>query len=337
MLQYSMNIVGDILTQYLPSRRKATPSGWISFSAPCCIHNGERADTKQRGGLKQEGDTVSYHCFNCNFKTSWQPGRPLSIKMRKLMEWLNVPTATINKLSLDVLRVNEGIEIVESHVNIPVFETVALPEYSTKLIDIPDYNEHNPGFESFLSVIEYMASRNLNIDDTDFYWTPSIGYRDRLIIPFYYQGRTVGWTARSVIKDKKPKYLRQSQPGYVYNIDQQGPQKAFCIVVEGAIDAIHIEGVAVLRNEFNEQQAALINRLNKDVIVVPDRDRAGSKIIEQAIDQGWSVSMPDWKPGIKDVSDAVAEYGRLYTLYSIVNSAESSPLKIKLRTKKWIG
>lgn len=332
-----MNVVGDILTQYLPSKRKVTPSGWISFSAPCCIHNGERADTKQRGGLKQEGDTVSYHCFNCNFKTSWQPGRPLSIKMRKLMEWLNVPTATVNKLSLDVLRLNEGVAVEATPIAIPSFETVALPDYSVRIRDIPDYNEHNPSFENFLGVIEYMFSRNLNLDDTDYYWTPVAGYRDRLIIPFYYQGKTVGWTARSYIKDRKPKYLSQSQPGYVYNLDEQRPQKAFCIVVEGAIDAIHVDGVAVLRNEINEQQAALINSLNKDVIVVPDRDRAGSKLIEQAIEQGWSVSMPDWKPGIKDVSDAVAEYGRLYTLYSIVNSAESSLLKIKLRKKKWIG
>jgi 5S rRNA maturation endonuclease (ribonuclease M5) len=332
-----MNAVGDILTQYLPSKRKVTPSGWISFSAPCCIHNGERADTKQRGGLKQEGDTVSYHCFNCNFKTSWQPGRPLSIKMRKLMEWLNVPTATVNKLSLDVLRLNEGVAVEATPIAIPSFETVALPDYSVRIRDIPDYNKHNPSFENFLGVIEYMFSRNLNLDDTDYYWTSAAGYRDRLIIPFYYQGKTVGWTARSCIKDRKPKYLSQSQPGYVYNLDEQRPQKAFCIVVEGAIDAIHVDGVAVLRNEINEQQAALINSLNKDVIVVPDRDRAGSKLIEQAIEQGWSVSMPDWKPGIKDVSDAVAEYGRLYTLYSIVNSAESSLLKIKLRKKKWIG
>jgi hypothetical protein len=45
--------------------------------------------------------------------------------------------------------------------------------------------------------------------------------------------------------------------------------------------------------------------------------------------------MPDWKPGIKDASDAVLAYGQLYTLYSIVSSAESSPLKIRLKEKKW--
>lgn len=332
-----MSIVTDILIQYLPSKRKTTPSGWTSFNAPCCVHNGENADTRQRGGIIEEGETVSYHCFNCGYKTSWQPGRHISVKMRKLMEWLNIPNTVINKLSLDVLQLNDGVETVKHVAGIPQFEVKELPEDAVKIKDIPDYNEHCRSFTQFLQVIEYMVSRNLNLDDTDYYWSPSLAYRDRLIIPFYYEGKIVGYTARTTIADKKPKYLTESQPGFVYNLDEQRFQKIFCIVVEGTIDAIHIEGVAILRNEINEQQAALINRLNKDVIVVPDRDRAGSKIVEQAIEQGWRVSMPDWASGIKDVSDAVNKYGRLYTLYSIVNAAESSPLKIRLKAKKWFG
>jgi hypothetical protein len=47
--------------------------------------------------------------------------------------------------------------------------------------------------------------------------------------------------------------------------------------------------------------------------------------------------MPEWKLGIKDVNDAVLAYGKLYTLYSIVTAAETSPLKIRLRAKKWFG
>ena len=162
-----------------------------------------------------------------------------------------------------------------------------------------------------------------------------MGYRDRLIIPFYYEKRIVGWTARTITPDKQPKYLTESQPGYVYGLDEQSPNKIFVILVEGPVDAIHVDGCALTGSEINDQQAILINRLNKDVIVVPDRDPAGSKLIEAAIERGWGVSMPNWGPGIKDVGDAVSKYGRLYTLYSIASAAESSPLKIRLRAKKW--
>lgn len=330
-----MSIVSDILLSYAPAKRKQTPSGWISFDAPCCVYNGETADKKQRGGVIQEGDTVSYHCFNCGYKTGWQPGRHITFKMRKLLEWFNVPDDVINKLALDVLRLNEGVEAQEHLVEMPVFATVQLPEDAVRLVDIPDYNENNKSFKYFLQVLEFMTKRNLNLDDTDYYWSPSLGYRDRLIIPFYYEKRIVGWTARAITPDKQPKYLTDSQPGFVYGLDEQRPQKIFCIVCEGPIDAIHIEGCALTGSEISEQQVMLLNKLHKEIIVVPDRDSKGKKLVEQALDLGWSISMPEWAADINDIGDCVQRHGRLYTLYSIVSAAESSPLKIKLRMKKW--
>jgi hypothetical protein len=330
-----MSIVSDIITAHLPSKRKTTPSGWTSFNAPCCHHNGDAADKRGRGGLISEGDTVSYHCFNCGYKASWQPGRPVSQKLRKLLQWLGCSDDTITRLTFDVMRINEGVQVAERKIEIPTFETVPLPPDAVKITDIPDYNENNTGFKFFLAVLEYMVARNLNLDDTDYYWSPSLAYRDRLIIPFYYEQRIVGWTARTITADKKPKYLTETQPGFVYGLDEQGYNKLFAILCEGQVDAIHIDGCALGGSEINDAQALLLNRLNKDVIVVPDRDHAGSKLVERAIELGWSVSLPEWSKDINDIGDAVAKYGRLYTLYSIASAAESSPLKIRLRAKKW--
>jgi hypothetical protein len=78
-----------------------------------------------------------------------------------------------------------------------------LPEDAVKITDITDFDKYS------MSVLEYMSKRNLNVDDTNYYWSPSLGYRDRLIIPFYYEKRIVGWTARTVLDDKKPKYLTE--------------------------------------------------------------------------------------------------------------------------------
>ena len=66
-----MSIVNETVLTYLPAKRKTTPSGWTSFNAPCCQHNGTSADTRQRGGLISNADGgVSYHCFNCGFKAA---------------------------------------------------------------------------------------------------------------------------------------------------------------------------------------------------------------------------------------------------------------------------
>ena len=76
-----MSILHETVTAYLPSKKKTTPSGWTSFNAPCCIHNGDSADKRQRGGLISNADGgISYHCFNCGYKCSWTPGRNLSFK-----------------------------------------------------------------------------------------------------------------------------------------------------------------------------------------------------------------------------------------------------------------
>ena len=325
-----MSIVSDILTLYLPAKRKTTPSGWTSFNAPCCVHNNENADTRGRGGVIYEGDLVSYHCFNCGFKASWQPGRNLSYKFKKLLEWLNTPDADITKLALDVMRENEGVEVQQHRVEMPTFGTVHLPEDSVRISDIENFDKHST------SVVEYMAARNLNLDDTDYYWSPQLGYRDRIIIPFYYEGRIVGYTARTV-GESKPKYLTDSQPGFVYGLDEQREKKTFTLVCEGPIDALHIEGCALTGSDIGDAQALLLNKLGKDIYVVPDRDKAGSKLVEQAIDRGWGVSLPDWDTDINDIGECVQRHGRLYTLYNIVAAAETSPLKIRLKAKKWFG
>jgi hypothetical protein len=227
------------------------------------------------------------------------------------------------------MRINEGVQVAERKIELPTFSTVPLPPDAVKIADITDFNKFS------IAIVEYMAARNLNLDDTEYYWSPSLAYRDRLIIPFYYEKRIVGWTARTITADKQPKYLMEVQPGFVYGLDEQGYNKVFAILCEGQVDAIHVDGCALGGSEINDAQAMLINKLNKDIIVVPDRDPAGSKLVEQAIELGWGVSMPDWNQDCNDIGDAVDKYGRLYTLYSIANAAETSPLKIRLRAKKW--
>jgi hypothetical protein len=324
-----MSLIIDTVVTYLPPKRKATPSGWISFNAVCCHHNGDTADRRQRGGIMiNEG--FSYHCFNCGFKSSWQPGRPLSVKAKKLLNWLSVPDDLITKCSFEALRLKD--EQPETYENlIPTFIDKALPLGARSLKEWC-----KDPFDELEPVLEYLVSRGYSIDDYNWHWTDEQGFENRLIVPFYYQNRLVGYTAR-LIRDGKVKYISEQQPGYVFNLDRQDYGRQFVIVCEGPLDAICVDGVAVMSNEINPQQKHLIARLQREVIVVPDRDEAGLKIIEQAIEWGWSVSMPEWADGIKDINDAIQTYGKIYTLLSIVQAKESMPLKIQLRMKKWIG
>ena len=318
-----MSLIADTLLTYLPAKKKHTPSGWISFNAPCCD------DKRQRGGfILNGGDAVSYHCFNCGFKASWQPGRTISQKMSKLMRDLNMPDDIISQLRLEALRLNENSTATVRQV-IPTFEVRALPPESKPinewLDDVP---------EKLIPVLEYIARRKMYLDYYDFHWTPKVGFSNRLIIPFYKDGIIVGYTARAV-NDAKPKYISEQQPGYVFNLDKQTHDKEFVIVCEGPYDAISIDGCALLGAEIKDSQNWLLKQLGKEIILVPDKDHEGLRTVEQAIELDWSVSMPDWPEGVKDVNDAMIKLGRLATLYLIASAKESNSLKIQLKAKKW--
>ena len=318
-----MGLIADTLLQYLPGKRKQTPSGWISFNAPCCD------DKRQRGGfILNGGDAVSYHCFNCQFKASWQPGRPVSQKMSKLMRLLNISDATINQLRLEALRLNDHNPTSVQSI-IPKFEPRTLPPESELITSLLD---HIP--DKLVPVLEYLHSRNLYLEDYPFYWTPKIGFSNRVIIPFLKDNVIVGYTART-IGDAKPKYISEQQPGYVFNLDRQHNNREFVICCEGPIDAISIDATALMGAEIKDSQNWLLKQLGKEIILVPDRDHEGPKTVEQALEYGWSVSMPNWPDGIKDVNDAVCKLGRLATLWLIVSAKESNNLKIQLRAKQW--
>ena len=129
------------------------------------------------------------------------------------------------------------------------------------------------------------------------------------------------------------KYYTDVQPGYVFNMDAQDWTRKFVIVTEGPFDAITISGVSILGSEINDTQRELIDNLGRQVIVVPDRDAPGDKLIDQAIEFGWSVAFPEWEKSVSDVAEAVQKYGRLFTIQSILKTAEKTKLKIDLQRK----
>jgi hypothetical protein len=324
-----MNLIQAAIHALLPSKRKTTPSGWISFNAPCCVHTGERADKRLRGGIVFNHDGFQYHCFNCGFKAGWTPGKLLSKNTKNLLKWLNLPEVEIHRLGLEALKAKEDLPKVENIVNLDLRE-IKLPE-NTKSINkwvLEGYSDPD-----LLAAIDYIAARGMEWDWYDWHWSDGNGYRDRVIIPFYDQGKIVGYTGRK-IKPGKPKYLTDSQPGYIFNLDRQYDNRKYVIGVEGQFDAIAIDGVAFMHNEPNAAQCARLKKLEKEIIIVPDKDKPGAKLIKAALMNGWSVSLPRWEEGVKDVADAVKKYGRLYTLASILHYRETNEIKIQLLQKK---
>jgi hypothetical protein len=286
-----------------------------------------------RGGiLPNPKGGFQWHCFNCNFNAGWTPGHLLSNNTRQLFRWLGLSDTGVSKLGLVALQLKADIIPEGKSLNFKLNE-VSLPEGAMPLsawLDVELDEEHEI---RLIEVATYVVNRGFDPSSDFFYWTPLPGYSDRVIIPFRHDGKIVGSTARK-IKDGKPKYLANTQPGYVFNLDRQAWDRKFVLVTEGPFDAIAVDGCAIGHNNPNESQIARLNALGKEVIVIPDRDRPGAKLIKAALDNKWSVSMPPWEEDIKDAADAMERYGRLYTLFTILHYRESNEIKIQLMKKK---
>ena len=336
-----MNVIQNTILTSLPANKKKTPSGWISFNAPCCVHNGETADKKKRGGIMTSADgTISFHCFNCGFKANYVIGRKLNQKMRTFMGYINIPDDTIRKMAIEAMREEEGDtkyeqkkfvtfskrELPKNTHNLEVW----LEKYVAKDLTEPQWNKID-------ALLNYLKSRGIGADWYDFMYSPDQHWdvNKRLLIPFYWRGDIVGFTGRMFEQSDRVKYYTDVQPGYVFNMDAQDWSRKFVLVTEGPFDAITVSGVSILGSEINDIQKELINNLNRRVIVVPDRDAPGQKLINQALEFGWSVAFPEWEDGVDDVADAVLKYGRLFTIQSILKTTERSKLKIDLKRKMY--
>jgi Toprim-like len=308
------------VVSFLPAKRKSTSSGWISFNAPCCPHQGENSDRRQRGGLKPSPDgSWSYHCFNCGYTCSFVLGRTLTFKARKFLQWLNVPSEEIERINLESLKqksitglLSERQQVVEKPIE---FEERDLPADTQSLDD---------------KAKEYLRNRGITLD---YPFLSKERPRPGIVIPFTHNNQVVGHTTR-FLDDRTPKYIQDIQHGYVFGTDLQQDTWHYAVVVEGVFDALAIGGLAVLHAEINDAQVRLIRSLGKDIIVVPDQDEAGMKLVDRAVELGWAVSIPVWPEGCKDVNDAIIQLGRVGCLLTILEHRETSRIKIEMRKKQ---
>jgi len=322
MIDKVVESVHNLLMHNLPVRTTRTPSGWITLDCPMC------SDKRKRGGIIESGAKISYHCFNCNYTTGWSMNSHLGKKFKNLAEKLGASKQDIHQAQIELLKHSDDLEVAaptDYVYSSNKFKTEDLPDTAQYVEDLP---EDNP-------VRMYAEQRGI-LGIYPLLYFDDMANRKRVIVPFTYNGELVGWTGRHIAPPDKvtPKYLHKVQPGYVFNVDRfADSDREIIIVTEGVFDAILIDGVSILGNTVTAEQAHLIEKLGKRIILCPDRDEAGKELIEQATSLGWEVSFPGWAPDVKDAADAVQRYGRLATVSSIIQNATSNKIKIEVKSK----
>jgi hypothetical protein len=252
------------------------------------------------------------------------------------MNWLSMGEELIGRLALFAISQESQEQVIVEQRELPTFEPrdPCPGRPITSWLNDGYINEED--YNSLETAIRYLDARGFGDKLHEFHWTDDASLRNRVLVPFTWKNKPMGFSGR-LFEDgkKKIKYFSNYPSNMIWGYDKQHKNAKFCIVVEGLLDAVAIGALAICSNEINDIQADVIETLDRDIIVVPDRDKAGHAMVDAALRYGWSVAFPDWESGIKDVADAVTKYGHTFAMKSILSSTEQFSLKIKLMTKKW--
>ena len=319
---------------------KVAPKGWYKRCCMLCHTQGQGVDRRNRFGIQFNPNTIVVNCFNCRFSAVYTDGERLTNSFKTFLKQINVDNKLIEKIDFEIYRLQNGITVLHEGEEIEnkeaklrnlliKWQPIDLPEDS---LPITTWLEAGLTDPDFMKVVSYALERKI-YDLHNFYWSPKKwnNLHQRLIIPYYYKNKIVGFTSRLCFDlpgKEIPKYYQQCPADFVYNLDnQQEWTRKYVIVNEGVLDAWNTDGVATL-GEIHQTKIDIINRMQKEIIVCPDRDKSGKGLVDAAIENDWAVSFPNWDPDIKDASAAAAKYGRLLTVHSIIASAYYGKEKI---------
>jgi hypothetical protein len=326
----------QLVQQYLPNDRKTTSNGF-SINCPMCVSMGERRpDTKHRGGFRINPDSGwTYHCFNCGHKNMWKSGGPIGKNLMYFLTTIGIPAKQI-PIKLRLLRPSEQMTVkIEEDAPLDVaigFDEVSLPPGSRSF---ESWAEDDDPPSLFFDAFNYMAGRGEAVfNGATYYWTPDTNYgiNQRVIIPFYYQGKMVGYTARVFTGNTKLRKYYSNQPSdYMYNQELLEGDREIVFLIEGILDAVSIKGVGVLGNNLSAKQINLLKWSNKRIILVPDRNKAGERLLNQVIKLGWEAAVitTEWGSNVDDCAKATSRFGKLYVLETILNTATKNKIKVE--------
>lgn len=320
----------DLISSYVVFPHGISSQEWSRCYCEVCGDG--RRQKGPRGGWHFEGDFASYHCFNCGIKGSFSSERefPISKDMYKILDSFGVP-----KKEYLAVAYSRKINSEKNDVEFKIPEKKFIP---IKFFDIPSHF-YKLDEASLDNPMANQAKRKL-IDDygltaSSYPFYMSTGVADsgenkasiknlvnRIIIPYFKNGKMIYYQARAIDDTTLPKYLNMDVPktNIVFNADVLFKDiDRPLYVFESAFDAIHVNGVAVMENNMTSNQIEVLNKSPRKKVIVPDRGGDSKKLVELGLEEGWGLALPEIGSGNKDLCEGILKFGKMFILYSLVN------------------
>lgn len=300
---------------------KTTAKGWNHVKCKCCN------DYQPRGAFLFESDKVVYNCFNCGVTgTQYEDARKLNDKFKRIMDEFGFDIDHMElQLARNFFSPEKGRAAPNGEIQkVKPIKEVELPAKSY----IPE--DGDPWGEVASA---YLESRCIDPKELKWYLSEDPLYRDRIIIPFYKNGRLIYWQARSMDDENKKRYLNctEEKDKIIYNVDaihDNSPSALF--VTEGIFDAIPLNGCSTIGSKIPVQKMEILNQGRRKKVFVIDKDLNGVSFAETALRNEYPITFISGDIG--DVNKAIQRHGKLWTVTNLMSNVKSG-----LEAKLWVN
>lgn len=328
----SITTIADMVSNHVNFESFVSYTSWNKCYCEVC---GDGSRTKgPRGGWLFSDEMAFYRCFNCGQKGSFDPNRdhPISRDMREVFEAFGIDPKDAMALAYQ-----KKMDKPSSDSTVKPKINLHIPTYP-----FPDYFYPLAGANNIIADAarkKLWDSYKLKDSDYPFYLSSgstkstdpkeksvAVSMLNRIIIPFYKNKELMYFQGRS-IEDKGQRWLNMNVPknNIIFNMDAMWKNHDRPLYIfEGAFDAIHVDGVAVLENNLSATQIELLNRCHRRKVIVPDivEGKIGeNKLLQLGVfQQNWGVALPELGSGSKDLSEGINRYGKLFILKSLIDN-----------------
>jgi hypothetical protein len=342
--------------------------GWRKNLSGCPYCN-DGSSKNPRSYFIFSEEQIGFHCFNCgakqrfnskninslaNFisKSTWNKVGNILLKIKKEKIFPN--TNLINQKEIEDNVENEHISLIN-------YKNIDLPDVSILLWET-NVDKIAPSYrKSFLyykdKAIEYLKSKGVYdiAKNKKLYICLEGDFRNRLILPIYFDGKLISYAARALFRTKT-KYLyppttdEYNERGrIIYNLEKifkpQNVKQIF--VTESIVDSWVFDGMAILSKNITKEQIIILNEFNfhqKQLLFIMDKDKInfksndmkglelGKKILSLNKNE-WKVSYPEFPYPIKDVTESYVELGLLETYDRIINGKIDKMTELMLKSR----
>jgi len=297
-------------------------------SCKCRVCN----DYKVRAAFSFSDTRIKFKCFNCGREPSFtKNSTKMHHEFREVLNGFGIIDNDID-LILGKAYFNKDQLVLAKKKAESRIEEVSLPEDSYQVTKVDE--------EDLWTIVasEYLETRGLSLDDHKWFLCSKEPFRDRLIIPYYKDGKIIYWQARSFLAETKKRYINATVPTepVIFNYDELNRfTDASLFITEGVFDAISIGGASILGSKLYKQKIEAFNKSRRRKIFVidkKDKQNNGYKLGLEVLKHGWEITYIT-SNNLADVNESVTKHGKLYTIRNLMeNAATGFAAQVALET-----